>query len=205
MYLTKLKLPLSSPNVRAALHDSQNMHRMVTGFFGTDRKRADLLYRSRIRGVFAELYLYSEQPVNPERLLPGMELVAQRELSFWLASMETGQVYSFQLLTAPFKKVAEEGAKNSRRRALRTQEERLAWLERKAEQGGFRILSVQETPGEKKTAVHPAERGGRLTVDAWCYDGHLVITDADAFRRSFREGIGPGKAYGLGMLLLAGG
>lgn len=76
MYLTKLKLPLSSPNVRAALHDSQKMHRMVTGFFGTDRKRADLLYRSRIRGVFAELYLYSEQPVNPERLLPGMELVA---------------------------------------------------------------------------------------------------------------------------------
>lgn len=204
MYLTKLELALSAPAVRAALRDGQKMHRLVTGFFGTDRKSAKVLYRYRLRGVHMELYLYSEEPVIPERLLPGMRLVARRDVSAWLESMETGQVFGFQLLTMPFKKVAEDGAKNSRRRALRTQEERLVWLERKAAQSGFRILSVRETPGEKQTAIHPEDRGGRLVVNAWCYTGRLLITDAEAFHRSLREGIGPGKAYGLGMLLLAG-
>lgn len=204
MYLTKLELDLSAPAVRAALHDGQKMHRLVTGFFGTDRKSAKVLYRYRIRGIYMELYLYSERLIVSERLLPGMRLVAQRDVSSWLESMETGQTFGFQLMTMPFKKVAEDGAKNSRRRALRTQEERLAWLERKAGQSGFRILSVQETPVEKQTANHPEDRGGRMIVDAWYYTGRLLITDAEAFRQALCEGIGPGKAYGLGMLLLAG-
>ena len=205
MYLTKLELMLSNPAVRTALQDGQKMHRLVTGFFGTDRKSADILYRYRIKGMLVELYLYSERPVDLERLLPGIRLVGQRDVSDWLASMESGRVFGFQLMTMPFKKVAADGTKNSRRRALRTQEERLAWLEHKAQQGGFRILSVQEIPGEKLTVAHGEDRGGRMVMDAWRYEGRLLIMDSEAFRQALRAGIGPGKAYGLGMLLLAGG
>ena len=205
MYLTKIELELSNPGVRSALRDAQKMYRLVTGFFGSSRKEAELLYRCRICGAVAELYLYSDGPVVRDRLLPGIRAAAERDVSPWLESIEAGSCYGFQLLTMPFKKVAEEGAGNSRRRALRTREERLAWLTRKAGQSGFRILSAEETPGEKLVANHPAERGGRLTVDAFCYTGRLLVADTDAFRRAVREGIGPGKAYGLGMLLLMGG
>ena len=205
MYLTKLELPLSDPGVRTALWDAQRMHRLVCGFFNASREEAELLYRSRVRGRLVELYLYSCRPVDPARLLPGMRLAAQRDVSAWLDAMRVGGVYGFQLETAPNKKVAEDGAKNSRRRALRTAEEREAWLRRKAEQNGFQILSVEENPGEKRTARHPAEVGGSLTIDACCYTGRLRITDAEAFRQAVRQGIGPGKAYGLGMLVLAGG
>lgn len=204
MYLIKMELPLSAPKVRAALLDSQKMHQLVTGFFGTRRKDAELLYRCRPRGAIVDLYMYAEDPLALDRLFPGARLVGQRDVTPWLDAMEAGRIYGFQLQTMPFKKVAEEGAKNSRRRALRTPEERLAWLSRKAEQGGFQILSAGETPGDKVMANHPAERGGSLTMDTVCFSGRLQITDADAFRRTIREGVGPGRAYGLGMLLLSG-
>lgn len=205
MYLTKIELGLSNPGTRAALRDTQKMHRLVTGFFGTQCGEGEILFRSRVRGAVVELYLYSAQPVDPDRLLPDMKLIAQRDVTLWLEGMENGTVLGFQLETMPFKKTAEAGAKNSRRRALRTQQERNAWLNRKAEQNGFRILSVEEAAGEKLTARHPIENGGSLTVDSWIYTGRLCVTDAEAFRLAVRRGIGPAKAYGLGMLLLMRG
>ena len=203
MYLTKIELDRSYQRIRSAMGDSQQMHRLVTGLFGKSRKEADVLYRVRMSGILGELYLYSVIPVMEERVLPGMRLTAQRDVTLWLESMKTGDIYRFQLLTAPSKKVACEGTKHSRRRSLREPEERLTWLARKGEQGGFAILSVQETPGEKLSARHTVNDGGMLTVDSFCYTGCLRITDENAFRRTVREGIGPEKAYGLGMLLLA--
>ena len=41
-------------------------------------------------------------------------------------------------------------------------------------------------------------------MDSWCYTGLLQIVDAEAFRKTLCQGIGPGKAYGLGMLVLSG-
>lgn len=205
MYLTKLELELSNPGVRAALRDCQKMHKLVTGLFCTQRKDTDVLFRSRIKGTLVELYLYSKQPVLLNRLLPSIRLIAQRDITSILDKMKNGQTYGFQLVTMPFKKVAEKESRNSRRRVFHTSEERLAWLGRKAIQGGFCILSVSETPAEKITANHPAELGGSLTMDTWCYTGLLQIRDVDSFRKSFTEGIGPGKAYGLGMIILSGG
>lgn len=203
MYLTKLELSLSTPVVRAALTDGQRMHRLVCGFFNAGRKDAEVLYRSRVRGMLVEMYLYSAVPVKPERLLPGTRLAGQRDVTAWLDAMQVGNVFGFQLETVPFKKISGEGSGNSRRRFLRLPEEREAWLRRKADQNGFEILSVKETAGEKHIVRHPAETGGSLTVDSKLYTGTLQIIDADLFRRAVCQGIGPDKAYGMGMLLLA--
>lgn len=204
MYLTKFELSLSEPGYRAALRDGQKMHQLVTGLFRTVRKDADILYSSRMNGPFVELYMYSAIPVDQESILPGMRLAAQRDVTPWLDGLEAGMSFAFWLMTAPYKKIACEGAKNSRRRAIRDPEERMEWLRRKAENSGFRLLSVQENPGAKITARHPAGMGGELLIDPYCYTGRLLVTDAELFRRAVREGIGPGKAYGLGMLILAG-
>lgn len=204
MYLTKIEMKLSDAAVRSALKDAQKMHRLVSGFFQMQRKEAEILYRCRERDLFVDLYMYSASPVDPDRVLPGMRLVAQRDVTSWIESMQDGDIFQFQLVTFPFRKVAETGAKNSRRRALRTQVERFAWLNRKAEQGGFQILSAEESPAEKLTAYRPDEVGGHLTVDAFCYTGLLRVSDVVQFRRTVCTGIGPEKAYGLGMLMLKG-
>ncbi len=203
MYLTKLELSLSEPGYRAALRDGQKMHQLVTGLFRSVRKDADILYSSRMNGPSVELYMYSAIPVNRESILPGMRIAAQRDVTPWLDGLDAGMSFAFRLMTAPSKKIACEGAKNSRRRALRDPEERMEWLRRKGEQSGFRLLSVQENPGSKIIARHPVGMGGDLSIDPYCYTGRLMVTDAELFRRAVSEGVGPGRAYGLGMLILA--
>jgi CRISPR system Cascade subunit CasE len=202
MYLSRIELALSDPGVRAALADGQKLHRLVTGLFDAPRQDVDLLFRLRTQGGAVTLYLYSAVPPVPERLLPCMRLTGSRDLSDWLERMETGMTLGFDLITMPFKKVPDTEGKNSRRRVLRTEEKRIAWLTRKAEQNGFEILSAREQIGEKLRAVHAPDQGGKLYLDTYQYSGMLCITDADAFQNAVRRGIGPGKAYGLGMLLL---
>ena len=202
MFLTKIEMSVSDPAVRAALSDAQKMHRLASGLFQTSRENVHLLYRLRTEGTLVSLYLYADRPVERERLLPGMSLAGERDLADWLDSMQDGRIVGFELMTMPFKKTAEGKDKNSRRRVLRTQEERLAWLARKAEQNGFFILEVRESPGEKISASHPAGKGGQLFLDSYRYTGVLRIMDDHAFRNAICNGIGPGKSYGLGMLLL---
>lgn len=202
MYLSKIEMSLSESSVRTALRDAQKMHRLVAGLYQMPRQEAELVYRVHVQGQRVALYMYAGLPIDRSRILPGMLLVGERELSDWLSAMQEGQVWGFDLLTMPFKKVPDGENRNSRRRVLRTQEERLAWLNRKAEQNGFAMLEVQESVGEKESAVHPAEKGGKLYLDSYRYSGILRITNEEHFRLALRRGIGPGKAYGLGMLLL---
>lgn len=202
MYLSRIDMSLSAPAVRAALRDAQRMHRLAAGFFGVSREEAQLLYRCRVRGLTVSLYLYSAVPAEPARIPPGMNLGGQRELSDWLSAMGVGQLLQFDLLTMPFKKTPDGKGGNSRRRVLRTQEERLRWLDRTAERHGFRVLRAEEAQDERVCASHGKERGGTLYLDAYRYTGLLEITDEAAFRTAVRSGVGPGKAYGLGMLLL---
>ncbi len=202
MYLAKIEMPLSDPGVRAALRDAQRMHRRVSGLYGTARAEASVLYRARVRGGTVELYLYAACPVQREALLSSMKLAGERDLSDWLESMAEGQRWGFDLLTMPFKKQPDPEGRNSRRRVLRSREERLAWLARKAEQNGFELLEAEECAAEKLNVTHAENDGGTLWLDPYRYTGLLRVTDAALFRRAVRQGIGPGKAYGLGMLLL---
>lgn len=202
MYLTKLDLERANRRIQIALLDCQQLHRLVMGLFDTDRKGSHVLYRLRIQRQELSLYLYSDGPIDQARLLPGMYFVGERDLSGWLAHMEQGQIRGFDLLAAPTKKVKAVGNHNSQRRILRTQEERMAWLIRKGEQNGFRILSCQELENQQQSGYHQKDAGGKLYVTGYHYQGTLQLTDTERFQHAVREGIGSGKAYGLGMLLL---
>ena len=202
MYLTKIDLSIGNRGIQRALGDCQELHRMVMGLFETGRKDAGVLYRLRERGSERAIYLYSARPVQKARLLPGMRFSGEQDLSHWLQNMREGQIWQFDLLASPCKKVAREGKSNSQRRVLRTIEERCGWLARKGEQNGFQLISLQELEGNQRSGRHTEERGGRMYLDSYHYQGALRVTDAEQFREAVRNGVGPGKSYGLGMLLL---
>lgn len=202
MYLTKIELDIRQRAARTALADCQQMHRFLNTLFDCPREQAQLLYRIQNQGNHCSVYLYSACPIVQEKLLPFMHFAGQRDLSNWLQGLTEGRVLSFDLLTMPSKKVGQEPGKNSRRRVLRTAEERLAWLERKAKQNGFEILSIRELESSSQFGRHNDTRGGTMVLDAYHYRGFLLIHDAEQFQKAMKIGIGPGKAYGLGMILL---
>ncbi|MBR2527293.1 MAG: type I-E CRISPR-associated protein Cas6/Cse3/CasE [Blautia sp.] len=202
MYLARIDMEMSAIRVRAALSDSQKMHRLLTGLYQDSRQGVSLLYRVKTNGRTVSVYQYASRPVRKENIGPGMSLGGERCLDGWLDSMQTGQTWGFDLVTMPFKKERRSDSGNSRRRMLRDEEERLEWLFRKAEQNGFAILDVQEIKDEKMNIYHPSDKGGKMVMDSYRYTGIMTIKDVSAFRKAVQEGIGPGKAYGLGMLLL---
>ena len=202
MYLSRIDMDLSDSYVRSSLKDAQKMHRLLTGLFQKSRQEASLLYRVKVSAGKVMVYQYSNTPVLRERLRDGVHLFGEREITGWLESMQEGQSWGFDIVTMPFKKEKQGEGTNSRRRFIKDQEERLEWLSRKASQNGFSILDVEEIEGEKLNIYHSSEKGGKMTMDHYRYSGRLVITDAQAFRNGIIQGIGPGKAYGLGMMLL---
>jgi CRISPR system Cascade subunit CasE len=98
---------------------------------------------------------------------------------------------------------------------LRREEDQLAWLARKGEQGGFRLVGVAVQPDLPDTRVTTAEkvRGQRpahddaarmaLRFGAVVFEGRLEVTDREVFLRTLHQGIGSGKAFGFGLLSVA--
>lgn len=201
MYLIKINMDRSQRLIRSAMADCQKMHRLLMGLFDAPRQEAKVLYRLKEQGMQIAVYLYAAIPVIEERLLPGMTLAGQREVTEWLSSMQNGRCFRFDLVAMPSKKVG-NGAKNSQRRVLRMPEERMEWLQRKADQNGFRILDVLEQGNASFYGEH-TENGGDMHWDSYHYTGMLEIVDQTVFQTAVENGIGPGKAYGLGMMLLA--
>lgn len=197
MYL--IKVEMDRRDARHLLADCQQMHRMITGLFGTDRQSSQILYRTQLAQNRLKVYLYAQNPaVDPD----GKYDIQQRDVTSWLDGMAAGQLWSFDLVASPSKKVGAEGQKNSRRRILREPAERQNWLERKAEQSGFAILHVEELEQIHVSGRHHADKGGTMYHDAYHYQGTLQITNADAFRSALQNGIGSGKAYGFGMMMV---
>lgn len=200
MYLTKVVLDQGNPEVRHALLDCQKMHQLVMRLFDEDRQTSQVLYRTNHKKGKLEVYIYSGIPVTPAAR-ESFDLV-QKDMSAWLSQMDNDLVLQFDLIASPCKKVEFEGKRRSQRRVLKTPDERNAWLHRKAAQYGFQIISVLERDYFKISGRHDSAKGGWMNHGAYHYQGVLRITDAKAFQNALQSGIGPGKAYGLGMMLV---
>lgn len=201
MILTKLVLDRRNPAVRQDLRDCQDLHRSLMRLFGEDRRGAGVLYRLRLNDSSASVYLLSEDAPTGAPAA-GMTIVGSCAMDEFFSEIAEGKRFGFDLLASPCKKVSAEGKKNSQRRILRTEEERQQWLAAKGAAGGFKLLWVRESGQEHRLGSHDAASGGKFAVDGIHFCGALRVTDPERFRASVREGIGPEKAYGMGMLLL---
>ena len=108
---------------------------------------------------------------------------------------------------------------------LRNEQDQLEWLSRKSRDAGFRLVAARARPGlayptgkveqipeevgdvrvADGAVVHGTQQvadGGRrkLTFGATIFDGRLIVTDVDRFKRTLEDGIGPAKAFGFGLL-----
>lgn len=139
-------------------------------------------------------------------------------------SLQDGQVFYFRLRANPTKRIKKARGGDveleGKRVGLLREEEQVEWLARKGRErekgkrGGFELLGHHiegesgeglvvprvnvtregKVSGKRKDSVH------KTTHLAVRFDGLLRITDADAFRETLARGIGPGKAFGFGLL-----
>jgi CRISPR system Cascade subunit CasE len=146
--------------------------------------------------AFDQTLLLQPDPFDPQPN-PAVRSLASLDL-------QNGRILTFRLRANPtIKKVRrdENGNRlNSNRVPLVHEDKQLAWLEVKAEQSGFRLLEANITPEGKQNDYHK-----KLTIYTILVNGRLQITDSEKFNTALRQGIGPAKAFGCGLLSLAPG
>ena len=85
---------------------------------------------------------------------------------------------------------------------LLLEEQQLAWLERKLQ--GFAQLETLIVQPEPILYFRKPKEGRTGKIQTVIFDGILTVTDTESFDRQLKQGIGPAKAFGCGLLSVAG-
>ena len=166
LYLSQIDIDYAVA-IKRHIRDAYNWHKKAwLAFPGRECEERDFLTRLDRResdDQFRLLILSETKPTRPDWC--PTDSWRTREVG---ASFLEHSCFQFSLLANPTKKVrveAENGnrRKNGRRVALVTREERLAWLERKASESGFRIDpdKVRTVPRGREYFHKPGHRGTR--------------------------------------------
>lgn len=190
-----------------------------------DRDGVDALVQSATPPDWSHLPPgYLREPPSPPKRVDGAYAAIQagQTLIFRLRANPTKRLSDRAQTPHP-------DAWRGKRVELRREADLLAWLARKGQTAGFVLLTVRATPGVAEMPAAPAvpvapaapaempdvrivgqadrmtgqRRGQRLSFGSVVFEGHLRVTDPDAFREALVTGIGSGKAFGFGLLSIA--
>jgi len=148
----------------------------------------------------------------------GYLLAAPPELKSFEPRFAKGQHLRFRLVANPTKKIdtlqkeARQSHTKSELQAMKGRhgkrvpvptDELVEWLARRAGKAGFSIdkRSIAVQPSYIYVNKTRDEKGQRLRSAR--YDGALTITDPARFQETLVRGLGPGKAFGFGLLSVA--
>ena len=220
MYLSRLILNPRSRQVQSELARPYEMHRTLLKAFPdgkveTERTAEDavgLLFRvdEDARSGNLHLLAQSQQPPQWARLsgtdylLPNTaDNPATREVTL---QFQVGQLLAFRLRANPTRRLSAGKGNKGKRVGIYDEEAQLAWLTRKGEQHGFRLLQAQVSRDGKiknAEAIHGQDGVHDLELFSVQFDGMLQVTDPVLLIRAVDAGIGSGKAFGFGLLSLA--
>ncbi|MGH9753257.1 MAG: type I-E CRISPR-associated protein Cas6/Cse3/CasE [Blastocatellia bacterium] len=225
MFLSKLILNIRDRAARRDLADCHDLHRSIMGAFpqaNSDAAREEFGVLFRVEaGRDGKVMLLVQSRLEPDwSRLPEDYLLeadgnpACKPVLNHYDKLAPGQRLRFRLLANPTKRVSakntdEDARWRGKRIELRGEEDQIAWLRRKGEAAGFRLLAarvnrdvpnVQTAPRSK---TFGSREKSRLSFGSALFNGELEITDAERFRQSLSDGVGSGKAYGFGLLSIA--
>lgn len=191
---------------RLPIRDAYDWHQRVWLCFpGRDGQQRNFLTRLDRRPEGFRLLIVSPiEPVRPDWCPPDSECWKTKPIP---ESYFTRRRYAFQLCANPTRKVAAQHPdgsfkKNGRRVPLRSREELVVWINRKAEQGGF-AFGEDTLRTFSRGREYFEKNGMRGLHSAVEFQAVLTVTDPQRFHETFTRGIGSGKAFGFGLLVIA--
>lgn len=218
MYLTLMRLDPRSQAVQRGLRDPQTLHRTVMRAFPSvidpeleARAHLGVLHRLEFEGRTGRVLLYVQSRIEPDwSFLPAGYLVqdsmpnpAVRSVEEAYGRLAAGRVLRFRLRANPTRKIDTKSGPNGERRNGRRVpvvglDGQVDWLARKARDHGFELLqaTIAATGAAELVRSHDTGR----TFQGVLFEGRLAVRDPVRFREALTAGIGPGKAFGFGLL-----
>lgn len=203
MYLSNL---IMNPRSRQANIDKGNpyeLHRsLMLAFPAFDHEKERILYRLEMS--------QTNQVLVQSTILPDWSRLAENylekpsEIKTLNLFLEKGQVLRFRLRANPSKR----DPQSHKRVGLYSNDDRLIWLQRKGESHGFSIQpeNVEVTSTLWKQFSIPSKSDGKkhqATFNFVDFNGLLCIVNPELLLETIRQGIGPAKGLGCGLLSLA--
>lgn len=241
MYLSRLLLNPLSHKVRRDLADCQSLHRTILSVFPKvteegrkARESFDVLHRVDTKKNSKIIALIVQSSVEPDwGSLPKNYLLdtfgnpenpASKDITEQFQSLRDGLILSFKLRANPTRKIGTslkedrisgKAKKHGTRVPIAKEQDQIAWLERKGDNGGFKLLKTRLSAQNPDVVVIPegnvkgTKRDGdktlkwKLSFRGVVFQGNLKINDREVFLKTLRKGLGSGKAYGFGLLSIA--
>lgn len=194
------------------IHDSYDWHQRLWECFpnSPDSARDFLTRIDLLDGSVRVWILAGRQPVNPA-WCPSTAF-AVKEISPEFLSHPS---YAFDLRANPTKALVQHEPDGTPRRKangkrasgkrvpLVKQEDLRAWIDRKGAEAGFRISTAEPLDIGPMVESHFRKKELRGLHGGVQFRGVLEVVDPTKFRDAYFKGIGPAKAFGFGLLLLA--
>jgi CRISPR system Cascade subunit CasE len=141
----------------------------------------------------------------------GYLLAAPPQVKPFDPSFKVGQRLRFRLVANPTRRLSKRslGAdgkpieKGIGKRVPVPTDQLSDWLARQAEKAGFSVEKESASVSPSYVYVNKAREDNGVRLRSVRYDGTLTVTDSTLFREAMRRGIGPGKAFGFGLLSVA--
>jgi CRISPR system Cascade subunit CasE len=221
----------STHQARRWLTDLYALHQLVMSGFPDDcapdaRRRFAVLFRLEEdrRQVLVQ------SAIEPRWLVSSLdvEIDGPKPLEPLLDRVKEGEIWRFRLRANPTRRVArtatfgpdpdrgrlrpERPESVGRRVAIRSDGERLEWLARVGRAKGFELVSSGgaalgtlnvRVRNVGSLSIRAPGRSAPITIEVAEFEGFLRVRHRDLFTTALRDGIGPGKAFGCGLLSIA--
>ncbi len=197
MYLSLLYPNPDHPRARKDLADPYSLHQSLAHAVAPGDRPLWRLESGRY-GEDPRVLLQTLKPPDWERFFerqgPGYAELAPDSPKRFDPVFSPGQLLRFRLHANPT--VSRAG----KRLGLYREEEQRRWIEERLKDRGAELLSVLISQREKRRFT---KNGQTVTLAVARFDGVLRVTDPERLRQAIANGIGHGKAFGLGLLSVA--
>lgn len=208
MYLSRVELDPTRRSTMTALAAPQKFHGAVESAFSGARRRR--LWRLDRLSEKLYLLVLSEEVPDLSGAAEQFGTGADPETRCYdplLERITPGSCWQFRLTANPTKSCKDPADPQARGTVTAhcTTKYQKQWLLDRAAEHGFALTEDSFTVTRVQWH-HFVKRGTRpVSLLAVTYEGVLQVTDAEAFRTLLCQGIGRGKAYGLGLLTVMHG
>lgn len=206
MYLSRLTLDTTNRNTMKALMSPSIFHGAIESSFNGERKR-NLWRIDSLNGKKYLLVMSEDMPdfsdVAHQFGERGSLAWEYKNYDYFLESITNGSVWNFRLTANPTHSGKPESGKRGKVYAHITERYQKEWLMQRSEKYGFLLnencFSVVDS---RWLRFYKKSGNAKLSILSVTFEGELNVKDADLFRKAMLEGIGRGKAYGMGLLTI---
>ena len=181
--------------IEDCMSNCSNTHSLIGKLFGVSktenwRQKNNILYRNVNNGSF-KLLLKSDIEIDKKALEKyNFELTKEEKIA-----VNNGD-FVFNIAVCPTHKV------NSKRVPLRSKEERINWLKYKLTNNNCcEVIDVIENDEIQYNMSHKESHKGSTKLFGYEYTVKIKIKDSSLFKEIIKNGIGPEKAYGFGLII----